>query len=93
MQNNKNPLSPHLQIYRWQISSLLSISHRIVGVINMIAITFICIWVLYWGVAVCILQHPNSPIGALAVCIRDAQHRDMRRMQRATWASGGGADP
>ncbi len=47
MENDKNPLSPHLQIYRWQISSLLSISHRIVGVINMIAITFICIWVLY----------------------------------------------
>tara|TARA_B100001559_G_C16313166_1_gene535235 strand:+ start:78 stop:464 length:387 start_codon:yes stop_codon:yes gene_type:complete len=47
MENDKNPLSPHLQIYRWQISSLLSISHRIVGVINIIAITFICIWVLY----------------------------------------------
>tara|TARA_Y100001958_G_C20784442_1_gene254614 strand:- start:13 stop:399 length:387 start_codon:yes stop_codon:yes gene_type:complete len=47
MEKNKNPLSPHLQIYRWQISSLLSITHRIVGVINIIAITLICIWVLY----------------------------------------------
>ena len=46
MQNNNNPLSPHLQIYKWQISSLLSITHRIVGVINIIAITFICIWTL-----------------------------------------------
>ena len=45
MQNN-NPLSPHLQIYKWQISSLLSISHRIVGVINIIAITIICFWSL-----------------------------------------------
>ena len=43
---NKNPLSPHLQIYRWQISSLLSITHRIVGVINIIAITIICFWSL-----------------------------------------------
>ena len=46
MQNNSNPLSPHLAIYKWQISSLLSISHRIVGVINILAITLICIWTL-----------------------------------------------
>ena len=45
MQNN-NPLSPHLQIYKWQISSLLSITHRIVGVINFFAITLSCLWSL-----------------------------------------------
>ena len=43
---NKNPLSPHLQIYRWHISSLVSISHRITGIINFVAIIFICIWVI-----------------------------------------------
>ena len=42
---NKKPLSPHIQIYSWHISSLVSISHRITGVINIIAITFICFWV------------------------------------------------
>ena len=41
---NKSPLSPHIQIYRWHISSLVSISHRITGIINIIAITLICIW-------------------------------------------------
>lgn len=46
MQEKNNPLSPHLQIYKWQISSLLSITHRIVGVINFFAITLICIWTL-----------------------------------------------
>ena len=46
MQNNNNPLSPHLNIYKWQISSLLSITHRIVGVINIFSITLICIWTL-----------------------------------------------
>ena len=40
---NKAPLSPHIQIYRWHISSLVSISHRITGIINIIAITFICL--------------------------------------------------
>ena len=42
--NEKNPLSPHLQIYRWHMSSLLSITHRIVGIVNSIAITLICLW-------------------------------------------------
>ena len=41
---NKKPLSPHIQIYRWHISSLVSISHRITGIINIIAISFICLW-------------------------------------------------
>ena len=41
---NKNPLSPHIQIYRWHISSLVSISHIITGIINIIAITLICLW-------------------------------------------------
>ena len=42
---NKNPLSPHIQIYRWHISSLVSISHRITGIINIVAITVICFWI------------------------------------------------
>ena len=42
---SKKPLSPHIQIYRWHISSLVSISHRITGIINIIAITLICLWV------------------------------------------------
>ena len=41
---NKEPLSPHIQIYRWHISSLVSISHRITGIINIVAITLICLW-------------------------------------------------
>ena len=40
---NKPPLSPHIQIYKWHISSLVSISHRITGIINIIGITFVCI--------------------------------------------------
>ena len=40
---NKSPLSPHIQIYKWHFSSLVSISHRITGIINIIGITFICV--------------------------------------------------
>ena len=41
---NKNPLSPHIQIYTWHISSLVSISHRITGIFNIIVITLVCLW-------------------------------------------------
>ena len=45
MENN-NPLSPHIQIYRWHVSSLISISHRITGIVNIVAITIICVWAM-----------------------------------------------
>ena len=41
---NKEPLSPHIQIYRWHISSLVSICNRITGIVNIILITLICLW-------------------------------------------------
>ena len=44
MENN-NPLSPHIQIYSWNISSLISISHRITGVVNILVLTFVCLWI------------------------------------------------
>tara|TARA_B100000073_G_C23620583_1_gene528343 strand:+ start:122 stop:502 length:381 start_codon:yes stop_codon:yes gene_type:complete len=42
---SNNPLSPHIQIYNWHISSLVSISHRITGVINILALSLICFWI------------------------------------------------
>ena len=48
MKYDNNPLTPHLQIYKWQISSLLSITHRIVGVINFFAVIFICFWMMFF---------------------------------------------
>ena len=46
MNDSNNPLSPHLQIYRWQISSLLSIAHRISGIINLLALILIFFWLM-----------------------------------------------
>ena len=43
MENN-NPLSPHLQVYKWHVSSLVSIATRITGIINILLITLICMW-------------------------------------------------
>jgi succinate dehydrogenase / fumarate reductase cytochrome b subunit len=46
MTDNQNPISPHLQIYKWHISSLLSITHRIAGVVNLLALILMFFWIL-----------------------------------------------
>ena len=51
MNDSKNPLSPHLQIYRWQVSSLVSITHRITGILNLLGLIFICIWISSVGIS------------------------------------------
>ena len=42
----KNPISPHLQIYRWHLSMILSITHRIIGIVNSVVIILICLWTI-----------------------------------------------
>ena len=41
------PLSPHIQIYRWHISSLVSITHRITGIINFFIISLFFLWFVF----------------------------------------------
>jgi len=42
------PLSPHLSIYKPQISSVLSIFHRITGVALFFAFSMISWWFIFW---------------------------------------------
>lgn len=39
--NDKRPLSPHLQHYKMPLTAILSISHRITGIINSAAIVLL----------------------------------------------------
>ena len=56
MSDKNNPLSPHLQVYKWHISSLLSISHRIVGIMNFIFIILISSILIFLGTDIQIFQ-------------------------------------
>ena len=47
MRSADRPLSPHLQIYRWQLTSVLSILHRAAG----IALSAGAILLVWWLVA------------------------------------------
>jgi succinate dehydrogenase / fumarate reductase cytochrome b subunit len=44
MSNHGRPLSPHLSIYRWPITMLLSILHRITGVAMAIGLIVLAAW-------------------------------------------------
>ena len=56
MENKNNPLSPHIQVYRWHISSLLSITHRIIGIINFVVIILLSSLLILSGPETQILQ-------------------------------------
>ena len=47
MKKIARPLSPHLQIYRWPFSVMMSITHRATG----IALSFVTILLVWWLVA------------------------------------------
>jgi succinate dehydrogenase / fumarate reductase cytochrome b subunit len=42
------PTSPHLSIYKWQISSVLSIGHRMTGVGLFLSLSAIAWWFILW---------------------------------------------
>ena len=44
MQNKNRPISPHLQIYKPQITSILSIAHRFTGIILYLSTFLISFW-------------------------------------------------
>jgi|TARA_B110000914_G_scaffold100778_1_gene88569 succinate dehydrogenase / fumarate reductase cytochrome b subunit len=46
MQNPDRPLSPHLSVYRWQISNGLSILHRITGFVLATGAFLFTLWIL-----------------------------------------------
>jgi succinate dehydrogenase / fumarate reductase cytochrome b subunit len=44
---SNRPLSPHLQVYRWQLTSVLSILHRATGIALSVGALYLAIWVMY----------------------------------------------
>lgn len=44
MKKNELPISPHLQIYKPQLTSVLSISHRIAGIFLISLLPLVTIW-------------------------------------------------
>ena len=59
------PLSPHLQIYRPQLTSIMSISHRATGAALTAGTLLLCLWLValaagdgWYSVAATVIGHP-----------------------------------
>ena len=46
MTQSERPLSPHLQVYRWQLTSVLSILHRTTGVALSLGTILLVCWLV-----------------------------------------------
>ena len=46
MHVDNRPLSPHLQVYRWQLTSVLSILHRLTGVALAVGTLVLAWWLI-----------------------------------------------
>jgi succinate dehydrogenase / fumarate reductase cytochrome b subunit len=46
MSSVKGPLSPHLTVYKWEITMLLSIAHRATGVFLSLGLLLLSYWLL-----------------------------------------------
>ena len=73
MATRERPLSPHLQVYRWQITMTMSILHRTTGVILTVGAFALAWWLLalaaggdaYANAAACL----SSPLGMFALFV------------------------
>ena len=71
MANRERPLSPHLQVYRWQITMVMSILHRVSGMVLCVGAFALAWWLLavaqggeaYARAAACLA----SPFGLLVL--------------------------
>jgi succinate dehydrogenase / fumarate reductase cytochrome b subunit len=73
MATDNRPLSPHIQIYRPQLTSVLSISHRISGIVLSAGLVAVVLWVLALAAGpeqyarfVAIVSHPAGLIAMVA---------------------------
>ncbi len=46
MATDNRPLSPHLQVYRPQLTTVLSISHRATGIVLSLGMAVVVVWLL-----------------------------------------------
>ncbi len=44
---NPKPLSPHLQVYSPQLTSIMSIFHRFSGIVFIVALCLVCVWIYF----------------------------------------------
>jgi succinate dehydrogenase / fumarate reductase cytochrome b subunit len=65
MATNARPLSPHLQIYKPQLTSVLSIMHRATGVFLTIGTVLLSYWLIAAASGLEAYEHAQGVIGSM----------------------------
>jgi succinate dehydrogenase / fumarate reductase cytochrome b subunit len=90
------PISPHLQIYRWQIGNSLSILHRLTGIALAFGLFALCYWLVAlaggqrsYAVAVKLLASPLGLLGLIGWTFAFTYHL-LNGVRHLFWDAGYG---
>lgn len=76
MADDSRPLSPHIQIWRWEISMVLSILHRVSGIALSVGTIFLAAWLVALAVGGDAFQRVHawleSSVGAVGLFVYSA---------------------
>ena len=88
------PLSPHLQIYRPQLTSIMSISHRATGAVLALGTLLLCLWFValaagdvWYNMAALVILHPIGQIILFGYSVALVYHA-LNGVRHLTWDCG-----
>ena len=88
------PLSPHLQIYRPQLTSVMSIAHRASGAALAAGTLLLCLWLValaagdrWYGVAVLVVSHPLGQLVLFGYSVALIYHA-LNGVRHLSWDRG-----
>ena len=99
MTKETRPLSPHLSVYRWQVTNTLSIIHRISGVILYFGAFYLSLWIAaisfqgpFSDLIIAALNHPVSKIILIVLSFVFFYH-SLNGLRHLLWDIGKGFEP
>lgn len=88
------PLSPHLQIYRPQLTSIMSISHRATGATLAAGTLLLCLWLValaagdvWYALAATVIGHPIGKFILFGYSVALVYHA-LNGVRHLTWDRG-----
>ena len=99
MTKETRPLSPHLSVYRWQVTNTLSIIHRLSGVVLYFGSLLLPIWIFavafggpFGDRIVFLITHPFSVVPLIGLSFAFFYH-SFNGIRHLLWDIGKGFEP
>ena len=99
MTKETRPLSPHLSVYRWQVTNTLSIIHRLSGVALYLGSLLLPIWIAaiayngsFGQVILSLISHPISKFPLIGLTFAFFYH-SLNGIRHLLWDIGKGFEP